>query len=109
MPPIRPSSSSQEELYPAIARALLKSVSQEWPEVLLQIRASESNQIELEISGPAGEPNLRLPDDSLYEAMFALYDLFARKARPFARCDFRLRWDDAEEKWRFTADFTYPS
>ena len=66
-------------------------------------------EIHLEITGPGGRPNLRVPDDSLWEPATELYDLFVGASCPFVRCDFRLRWDETREDWRFTADFVYPT
>ena len=108
MPPTRPSPADQERLYPAIADALFKSVPEDWDEILLQIQPVGS-QIQFEITGPGGRPNLRVPDDSVWEPAKELYDLFVRESCPFARCDFRLRWDEAQENWRFTVDFVYPT
>jgi hypothetical protein len=110
MPPTRPSPEDQERLYRAIADAVCKSVPEEWEEIMLRIEATgdESGPVSLEISGPSGVPNLRVPDDALYEPTLALYDLFARDARPFSRCDFSLRWDGERESWRFGAEYAYP-
>src|SRR3954471_14575890 len=107
MPPIRPPTANQERLYRAIADALFVCVDEDWDEILLQMEPAGS-ELRFVISGPRGIPTLRVPDDSLYEHGVELYDLFVRAKCPFARCDFHLRWDDAKEKWRFTADFTYP-
>jgi hypothetical protein len=110
MPPPRPAPEDQERLYRAIANAVWKSVPEEWEEILLRIEATgdASGPVSLEISGPSGVPNLRVPDGSLYEPTLALYDLFARDARPFSRCDFSLRWDGEQESWQFGADYAYP-
>jgi hypothetical protein len=108
VPPARPSFDDQERLYPAIAAALLKSVPGDWYDIRMRIEAVDS-QCQFEISGPGGVPNLRVPDDSLYALAIELYDLFVRDSCPFSRCDFRLNWDDAAEKWRYTADFAYPA
>jgi hypothetical protein len=61
----------------------------------------------MEISGPADVPNLRAPDDALYEPAFQLYDLFAAEGHPFSRCDFRLTWDGGRS-WRRVAEYAYP-
>jgi hypothetical protein len=106
-PTTRPSSDEQERLCRAIADALFKSVPEEWDEIRLQITPGES-WIQLEVTGPGGIPNLRVPDDSLYEPAGELYALFQREARAFQRCDFQLRWDEGGEFWQFAADFTYP-
>jgi len=104
-----PSPADQERLYPTIGAALLKSVPEEWGDVLLRIRTTESGQIQLEIQGPGGVSNLRVPDDSLYQPVIELYDLFVRHASPFDSCDFSLQWDSVRETWRFTARYAYPS
>jgi hypothetical protein len=108
MPPTHPSPEDQERLYPAIADALVKSVPEDWEEVMLRIEAAEPGQIQLEISGPNGVANLRVPDDSLYEPAIELYDLFAKDARPFSRCDFSLTWNSDRESWQFKAEYAYP-
>jgi hypothetical protein len=110
MPPTRPAPEDQERLYPAIANAVLRSVPEDWEQIVLRIEATgdASGPVSLEISGPSGVPNLRVPDDSLYEPTLELYDLFARDARPFARCDFSLTWDGGRESWRFKAEYAYP-
>jgi hypothetical protein len=104
----RPPPEEQERLYRALAQAVFRSVDEPWREILLQITPDGSNGVQLEIFGPDGAANLRMPDDSMYEPALALYDLFAKESRPFARCDFRLRWDDGKESWRFTAEYEYP-
>ena len=108
MPPPRPSPAHQERLYAAIAEALFKSVPEDWDDILLRIDATETGELRMEISGPANVPNLRAPDDSLYEPAFQLYDLFAGEGRPFSRCDFRLKWNEARASWRRVAEYTYP-
>jgi hypothetical protein len=110
MPPTRPDPEEQERLYRAIADALWKSVPGDWDEIILRIETTgdTTRPVPLSISGPSGVPNLRVPDNSLYEPTVALYDLFARDARPFSRCDFSLGWQGEEESWRFTADYVYP-
>jgi hypothetical protein len=109
MPPTRPAPEDQERLYPAIAHALLGSIPKDWEQILLRIEATgdPSGPVSLEISGPSGVSNQRVPDDSLYEPTIALHDLFARDARPFARCDFSLTWDRDRESWRFKAEYAY--
>ena len=108
MPPPIPSLADQERLYPAIGEALLKSVPEDWTEILLRVKAIRAGKIELEIFGPAGVSNLRMPDDSLFPPAIELYELFAREAKAFESCDFSLTWDDARETWRFNAKYAYP-
>src|SRR5262245_11981649 len=107
MPPARPAPEDQERLYRAIANALWKSVPEDWQEITLRIEATgdPSSPVSLKISGPSDVPNLRVPDDSLYEPTIELYDLFARDARPFARCDFSLKWNSDRESWQFNAEY----
>jgi hypothetical protein len=110
MPPTRPAPEDQERLYPAIADAVLKSVPGDWTHILLRIEATGSalGPVSLVITGPSGVPDLGVPDDSLYEPTLELYDLFAREARPFARCDFSLKCDSGRESWKFKAVYAFP-
>jgi hypothetical protein len=110
MSPTRPSPEEQERLYRAIADAVWKSVPEDWEEIVLRMEATgdASSPVSLTISGPSGVPNVRVPDGSLYEPTLELYDLYAREARPFARCDFSLEWDGEQESWQFKADYDYP-
>src|ERR1700761_4605714 len=105
MPPTRPSEADQERLYPAIGEVLLKSVPEDWAEIRLRIKAGHAGKIELEIFGPEEVPNLRLPDDSLFQPAIELYELFSRNASPFESCDFSLAWDGVRETWRFAAKY----
>ena len=84
MPTTRPDPQEQERLYRAIAGALWKSVPEEWQDFTLRIEASgdETGPVRLQISGPSGVSNPRVPDDSLYEPTVALYDLFAPRRAP---------------------------
>jgi len=59
-------------------------------EIELCVEAFEAGKIGLTISGPEGEPNLRMPEDSVYEDMFALYELFLKEGKAFRVCRFRL-------------------
>ena len=110
MPPTRPTPEEQERLYRAIADAVWKSVPEDWEQITLRIEATgnASGPVSLQLFGPSGVSNLRVPDDSLYEPTLELYDLFARDARPFSRCEFLLSWDAEGESWRYKADYVYP-
>lgn len=108
MPLTRPPKDDQERLYPAIGEALLKSVPEDWAEVRLHIKATGAGNVELEIFGPDGVANLRVPDDSLFQPVIELYELFARNASPFESCDFSLAWDGVRETWRFAAKYAFP-
>jgi hypothetical protein len=104
-----PSAAAQEKCYRTIVDALFKSVPEDWNEIHLSIEASESGEIQLSIFGPSSTPNLRVPDDLLYEAVFVLYDLFAQEARPFTLCNFRLWWNDELHSWKYSANYRYGS
>jgi len=103
----RPSPAEQERLYRRIADALFSSIPQEWEATLLRVTVAPSAQLQLTISGPRDLALTRLPDGALYERTAELYDLFLREGRPFTRLDFRLSWDEANETWRFIADYAF--
>src|SRR5260370_474651 len=107
MPPTRPPQDAHERLYPAIAPALFLSAPGGWDHITLNIATTSAGQVQLEIMGPGGIPNLQLPDDSLYPQALALYDLFAAEARPFSACTFQLRRDAERAKWSYSAEFAY--